>query len=136
MPFLLPSLLQSQIGDRAIVRVKGSIGLSPRSEPQPDVAVLRWRDDFYAEELPGPADVLLVVEVAESSGDTDRDKTQLYGRAGIAQAWVVDLPAGQLTDSRSPTPAGYVDGRTHSSSDAAELAALPDVAVEVGRILA
>jgi hypothetical protein len=131
----LVALLQPQVAGRAILRVQGSIGLSPSSEPQPDVAVLRWRDDFYAEELPGPADVVLVVEVAESSSDIDRDKTRLYGRAGVAQAWVIDLPAGQLTDSRRPTPEGYAETRTYSPSDTAQLAALPDVAVEVGRTL-
>ncbi|HEX4538937.1 MAG TPA: Uma2 family endonuclease, partial [Acidimicrobiales bacterium] len=107
----LVALLQPQLAGRAILRVQGSIALSPRSEPQPDVAVLRWRDDFYAEELPGPADVLLAVEVAEASADTDRDKTRAYGRAGIAQAWVVDLTAGRLEDSRTPTPDGYADRR-------------------------
>ena len=63
----LARLMQAQLGDRAIVQVQGSIRLSARSEPQPDRALLRWRHDFYGEELSGPADVLLVIEVAEAS---------------------------------------------------------------------
>jgi Uma2 family endonuclease len=131
----LVAVLQPQLAGRAILRVQGSIGLSARSEPQPDVAVLRSREDFYADELPGPDDVLLIVEVAETSADTDRNKARSYGQAGIVQAWVVDLAMGELEDGRGPTPEGYADLRTHSYKDRVALAALADVTIDVARIL-
>ena len=77
----LSQLLIPRLGERAILRVHGPVRLSDLSEPQPDIAVLAPRDDFYAGGHPGPADVLLVVEVAETVG-WDRDvKMPLYGRA-------------------------------------------------------
>ncbi|MBA2447382.1 MAG: Uma2 family endonuclease, partial [Chloroflexi bacterium] len=72
------------VGDAAIVRVQSSIVLGERSEPEPDVALLRPRDDFYADADETPEDVLLVVEVADSSEVYDRrTKAPLYARHGI-----------------------------------------------------
>jgi Uma2 family endonuclease len=68
----LVRLLDRAAGDRAIVGAQDPIRLGARSEPQPDVALLRYRPDFYASAHPGPEDVLLVVEVAETSADADR----------------------------------------------------------------
>jgi len=71
-------------GDSAIVRVQGSVRLDVFTEPQPDLVLLRPRADFYASQHPGPADILLIVEVAESSIDYDRDvKAGIYARAGV-----------------------------------------------------
>jgi Uma2 family endonuclease len=131
----LARLFHAQVGDLGIVRVHGSITLSGRSEPQPDVALLRWRDDFYGEALPGPSDVRLVVEVAEASAETDRDKAMAYGRAGIGQAWVVDLRAGHIEDYLDPTPGGYGYSHIHQLGDRVLVAALPQVEIEVAAIL-
>jgi Uma2 family endonuclease len=69
------------------VWVQNPIRLGERSEPQPDLALLRPRGDFYASGHPGPQDVLLVVEVAETSADADREvKVPLYARAGVLEA--------------------------------------------------
>jgi hypothetical protein len=105
----LVALLQPQVAGRAILRVQGSIGLSPRSEPQPDVAVLRWRDDFYSAELPGPADVLLVVEVAESSSDTDRDKAPAL-REGRHRSGLGHRPPGRSADGQPQPDTGGIRG--------------------------
>ena len=80
------------MGDKAIVRVQGSVGLDEYSEPQPDIVLLRPRDDFYATQLPGPPDILLIVEVAQSSLDYDRIiKARVYAETGIPEYWVADL---------------------------------------------
>ena len=78
------------IGGRAIIRTQGPIQIGDFSEPEPDIAVLREREDFYAAHHPMPPDVLLVVEVSESPlrYDTDR-KTPLYAAGGIPEVWVV-----------------------------------------------
>jgi len=77
---LAVALLGSRVsGDEAIVRVQGPVRLSPYTEPEPDVVLLRPRADFYGSAHPGPADVLLLVEVADSSIDFDRDvKAYVY----------------------------------------------------------
>ena len=138
----LARLLQRQVGDQAVVSVQNPVRLSPRSEPQPDLAVLAWRDDGYRDELPGPADVLLVVEVAdvaevaevaESSVATDRDvKLPLYGRAGIGEAWLVDLPAGTIEVHTGPSPAGYRERSVHGIGALVSPVGLVAVVVAVG----
>ncbi|MEK7220714.1 MAG: Uma2 family endonuclease [candidate division NC10 bacterium] len=104
----LNRLLSARIGDRAIVDVQNPIRLSEHSEPQPDVALLRPRPDDYAHAHPGPEDVLLVVEVAETSAESDGAVTlPLYARAGIAEVWLVDLTAETVEVHRGPPPQGY-----------------------------
>jgi Uma2 family endonuclease len=77
--------------------VQNPIVLDDYSEPQPDVALLRRRDDFYEQSLPTPDDVLLIVEVADTTLEYDRQiKVPLYARAGIAEVWVVNLADGQV----------------------------------------
>jgi len=76
----------------AIVRVQGAVRLDPYHQPEPDLALLRPRADFYASAQPGPADILLVLEVAESSLAYDRDvKAPLYARFGVPEYWLIDV---------------------------------------------
>ncbi len=79
-------------GASAIVRVQGAVRLDPYNEPEPDLALLRPRADYYASVQPGPRDILLLVEVAESSLAYDRDvKAPMYARSGVREYWLVDL---------------------------------------------
>jgi Uma2 family endonuclease len=79
-------------GDTAIVRVQGSVRLSLYTEPEPDIALLRPRPDFYAPRHPGPADILLLIEIADSSIDYDREvKAAVYAMAGVPEYWLVDV---------------------------------------------
>jgi Uma2 family endonuclease len=79
-------------GDTAIVRVQGSVRLNLYNEPEPDFVLLKPKDDFYAKAGAGPADVLLIVEMAASSLKYDRKvKARLYADMGIPEYWVVDL---------------------------------------------
>ncbi len=97
---------------RAVVWVQNSVRLGDFAEPQPDLALLRPRADFYAAAHPTPEDVFLVVEVAETSSDYDRQvKIPLYARWGISEAWLVDLEADRVEVYRSPAPEGYRDVR-------------------------
>ncbi len=78
------------------------------SEPQPDLALLKPRPDFYAQEHPGPHDVLLLVEVAETSADYDRTtKIPLYARAGITEVWLVDIQKGIVEVYLKPGSEGF-----------------------------
>lgn len=91
----LNALLVREAGDAAIVSVQNPVRLSERIEPQPDLTLLRPRDDFYAEGHPTPKDVLLVMEVSDTTLSYDREvKIPLYARSGIPEVWVVDLISG------------------------------------------
>ncbi len=117
----LTELFSELVRKRAIVRVQGSIPVGIRSEPQPDLVLLRRNPDFYAQSDPGPADILLVVEVGDTSAGYDRDiKLPFYARAGLGEIWLVDLQNEIIEVYRHPVQQGYHDvqrfGRGHSVS--------------------
>jgi Uma2 family endonuclease len=93
---------------RAIVWVQGSFRMHDGAEPQPDLLLLRYRDDFYESALPEPADVLLLVEVADTSLVHDRDeKLPRYAAAGIIEVWIEDLSGDRLLAYREPRGGRY-----------------------------
>jgi len=115
----LNRLFSMLVGTSAIVCVQGPVQLDGYSEPQPDILLLRPRDDFYAHAHPGPEDVLLVVEVADTAVEYDRRiKFSYYARAGISEAWLVDLSGGAVEVYRGLSPQGYTDTPTRSASRA------------------
>lgn len=96
------------LGDDALVRTQNPIHLSRYSEPEPDLAIVRFRADLYRRDHPTVADVLLLIEVSDSSVARDRVlKLPLYAAAGITEVWIVDLPAARLRVFRGPGPDGY-----------------------------
>jgi Uma2 family endonuclease len=132
----LNQLFSSRVMGRAIVRVQNPIYLSEYSEPRPDLALLMPRRDFYAAAHPGPQDVLLVVEVADTSAGIDRAaKMPLYARAGIPEAWLVDLQEDRVELHSQPLPQGYQ--RVHHFGRGASLAlqAFPDLTFAIDGIL-
>ena len=132
----LARMFHLQVGDRCVVSVQDPIRLTDRSEPQPDVALLTWRDDLYRARLPGPADVLLVVEVAESSAMSDRElKLPAYGAAGIPESWLVDLVTGVVEAHTGPGDGGYGDVVEFRPGEELSVTAVPEVTVPVSMIL-
>jgi Uma2 family endonuclease len=104
----LAAVLMRALGERAIVRVQNPVTIGRLSEPQPDLMVLKPRDDFYAARHPGPSDVLLLIEVTDTTGVYDRaTKLPLYARSGIVEAWVVDVRRHVIEVYRGPTLRGY-----------------------------
>ena len=88
----LNALLSQRVGAAALVSVQDTIRLDDYSEPEPDIALLHPRDDFYAHAHPTPADLLLVIEVADTPEGYDREeKVPLYARAAIPEVWLVSL---------------------------------------------
>lgn len=105
---LMNAFLPLQMERKAIISVQDPIALGEHSEPQLDLALLRPRLDFYAHGHPDPQDVLLVVDVMESSAGYDRQvKVPLYARFGIPETWLVDLEQGLIEVYRGPSPEGY-----------------------------
>jgi Uma2 family endonuclease len=102
----LSSLFTLAAGDAYLVSTQNPIGLDERSEPQPDIALLRPGN--YMDRLPDPTDVLLIVEVASSSGEYDRGiKLDLYARHGIPEVWLLDLTGNELLVCRAPSNGQY-----------------------------
>jgi Uma2 family endonuclease len=120
----------------AVVQAQGAIRADDLSRPQPDLALLHWRDDFYAAALARPHEVLLVVEVAGSSVHFDRTiKRPGYARAGVPETWIVDLRAEIVELARQPSPHGYRAIEEHGRGDILAPEAFPDVTIAVGDIL-
>ena len=118
---LLANLLKEAVGTVAVLAVQDPVWLNDHSEPLPDIALLRPRPDYYRNGHPGPMDVLLLVEVADSSLRYDREvKIPRYARAGIPEVWLVDLAGSQLSIYRRPGANGYAD-----VSRPADLSAVP-----------
>jgi Uma2 family endonuclease len=95
----LDRILNRLAGDAALVWPQGNAIRMPgtSSRPQPDITILRWRDDFYRDKRPVPDDVILLIEVAETSLKYDRgSKRALYAEAGITEYWVVNVAGGTV----------------------------------------
>ncbi|HEX9820115.1 MAG TPA: Uma2 family endonuclease [Methylomirabilota bacterium] len=124
-------LFSRRLGERALVWVQNPLLLlQHQSEPEPDVMLLAPRDDFYAAGLPEPPAVRLLVEVAESSLPYDRrTKFPLYARAGVAEAWLVDLDGARIEIHRGATAAGYRDVHAARTDETFAPAAFPDLTV-------
>jgi Uma2 family endonuclease len=131
----LNQLLSDRARGRAIVGIQDPIRLSD-SQPEPDVSVLAPRADFYAASTPEPTDVLLLVEVADSSLEYDREvKGPLYAENGITEYWIVNIEDRCLEIHRQPQAVGtYSDVRTLRPGDTADVAALPGVSISVSEI--
>jgi Uma2 family endonuclease len=121
--------------DSFMLRCQSPVRLSPWSEPRPDIALLRPRS--YADAHPGPEDVLLIIEVADSSLQYDREvKLALYARHGIAEVWLVDLRQNLVTMYREPTPQGYRRTGQPAATERIEPAALAGLSLDVAAVFA
>lgn len=125
-----------RLAGRAIVRIQGPVRLSSGAEPEPDLALLRPRADRYGAARPGPDDILLLIEVADTSLAHDRDlKLPLYAAAGIREVWLVDLTSNQVLVHRDPSPTGYRSVSTVGRDGALTPAAFPDLGMQVAELL-
>ncbi len=88
----LAQLMIYRLGENGIVRIQNPVDLGKHSEPQPDIALVKYKKNFYANSLPRPEDIFLLIEVGETSIDSDRQvKLPLYATAGIPEVWLIDL---------------------------------------------
>ena len=105
-------------------------------EDEPDISILRDRADFYASGPAGPADVLLLVEVSDSSLAYDRGvKLPLYAAAGIPEVWILNLPDGWIERASEPSGARYLRHEILRRGGALSPLALPDVIIAVDALL-
>ena len=124
------------LAERAIVRIQNPVRLNNSSEPEPDVALLAWRDDFYVSGHPGPQDVLLLIEVADSTVDFDRNqKLRLYARAGITEVWIVNLQDRRVETYAEPEGDQYGSIRHYGPGESVAPLSFPDITLEVERVM-
>ncbi|QEP45080.1 Uma2 family endonuclease [Ectothiorhodospiraceae bacterium BW-2] len=119
---------------QGVVTVQNPLSLGAHSEPEPDLLLLRYRDDFYSHAHPTAADVLLLIEVADSTLRYDREvKLPLYAQHGVSEVWIVNLEAAQLACYREVDSAlkSYRQIERYAAGLIAPVA-LPESAIEVG----
>jgi len=132
----LNRLLMEAAARQTLISVQGPVRLDDHSEPQPDVAVLSPREDGYRHSHPTPREILLLIEVADSSLVFDRgQKASYYAASGIRETWVVDLEGQEILVMRAPSSNGYRDVRSLRRGDRLDIEALPGVGLDVEDVL-
>jgi Uma2 family endonuclease len=132
---LLNRLLPAALGKQAWLRVQNPIVLDDASEPQPDFAIVRHPWSGYPDAHPRPPDILLLIEVADSSLGFDLGaKLELYARAGIREFWVVDLTRNRVLVHRRPHDGTYDSITAVDISGTLTMEALPGVTISAARI--
>lgn len=129
-------LFSQQLGNNSIISVHNPVELSDRSEPQPDIALLQPRSDFYEADHPQPKDIFLIVEIADTTVEADRQvKIPLYAGSGVSEVWLVDI-SGQLIETyRQPTAAGYQDMQKCLRGQRIAPQAFPEIQLTVDDVL-
>jgi Uma2 family endonuclease len=131
----LNRLLVLLLKDQAVVSIQNPVRLR-HSEPQPDVAILRSTANDQPAGVPRASDVILVIEVADTSVALDRAvKIPLFGREGIPEAWLVDLAQGSIEVYRGPSPSGYRNKQTLGAGDILTIEAVADARLPLDDIL-
>jgi Uma2 family endonuclease len=119
-----------------IVRTQGAVRLDQWSEPEPDVVLLRPKDDFYASKHPVPSDILLIVKVADSSLRFDAGpKARLYAKTGIPEYWIVDIPNDCLRVYSDVLHGAYHTVRQFRRGDMISPMLLPDCSLVIDTLL-
>jgi Uma2 family endonuclease len=132
----LGDLMRSLLGSTVIVRGQNPVHLKEGSEPEPDLAVVRRRDNYYRDSHPTAMDTLLIIEIADSSLAYDRlVKGKLYAEAGIQDYWIANLVDDQIEVHRDPSPDGYRSVRIARRGDTIQPVAFPDMMLTVADIL-
>lgn len=133
---LLTQLITLLLQRTAIVWVQNPLRLDEHSEPQPDIAVLKPRADFYSRSKPTPGDALLVIEVSDTTLEYDRRvKVPLYARAGIPEVWVVNLPEERIEVYSDPAGGVYQTVTSHARGDELQSRSLDALRLSVSEVL-
>jgi Uma2 family endonuclease len=133
---LLVRRLQAQLNVPAHIRTQDPITLDDYSEPEPDLVIVRGEILDYADHHPRPEEILLVVEVADSTLQRDCEiKDKLYAQSNIEEYWVLDLPNRRLHMFRNPTATGYTSHLILMAPNQASCLALPNLSLAISDVL-
>jgi Uma2 family endonuclease len=129
---LLAEILREKLGNRAVIRNQNPIVLDDYSEPEPDIVLVAPPRKQYLERHPTPTDILLIIEIADTTLKNDRDvKGLAYARAGIAQFVLVNLNNNTIENYRQPSYDGYQNRETLHSGEILPLNAFPEIEISV-----
>ncbi len=132
----LVRLFTQRLGDRAIVSPQNPVELDDTSQPQPDVALLQPRPDFYELRHPQASDIFLLVEVADTTVEADREiKIPLYAQDSISEAWLVNINQQCIEVYQQPTSTGYQNIQIFQRGQSLSIQAFPDVEITVDEVL-
>ncbi len=128
--------LHDKFGKVHIVAVQNPIELGSLSQPEPDLTILRWKDDFYESGHPTAQDIYLLIEVSDTTLETDRTlKLPLYAGAGITEVWIVNLQDNQIEVYRNPSDKTYQLTQTFTQGQTLTIELLPEITIAVSDIL-
>ena len=132
----LSKLLERQIGNNALISTQNPIHISERNEPEPDITILKMRDDFYTTSHPVPSDVLILIEVSASTLGFDREiKKEIYAEAGIVEFWLVNLENDTIEVYCHPKNGNYFEMRTYEREDIIRSKQIADLQMKVTDII-
>ncbi|MBI3799622.1 MAG: Uma2 family endonuclease [Deltaproteobacteria bacterium] len=128
----LTALVSAALVGQALLSTQNPVRLGKYSEPQPDIAILRLRDDFYRKAHPRPEDVLMLIEVADTTVHYDREvKIPLYARHGVPEVWLIDLQQECIEIYLQPSSAGYLQILRPGKDERISPSLLPDISILV-----
>ena len=123
-------------GDRVVVAVQNPAHMDKYNEPQPDVVLIRPREGFYGTDHPNPEDVVLLIEVADTSLRKDRLlKLPVYARNGIREVWIIDVKDDAIHVHREPTANAYLSFETRHRGETVSPETFPEFAIKVDDLL-
>ncbi len=135
----IPRLLKiffKALGDHALITSQTPVRLNGQFAPEPDLSILKPRDDCYEDLLPQPQDIYLLIEVAVTTVEYDRNvKSVLYARAGIIELWIVDIEAQLVEVYRQPGANGYESIQQFRPGETISPLSFPDLVISVDEIL-
>ncbi|MDY6781390.1 MAG: Uma2 family endonuclease [Cyanobacteriota bacterium] len=127
--------LRTLLTGKAIIRVQLPVTLPPNSEPEPDIAVVRIDSDEYQESHPTPNDIFLLVEIADKTLYSDRNrKAQIYARAGIVDYWVLNVNKRQIYIFREPQNGEYQQEILLNEDAILSLVAFPEITLTASQL--
>ncbi len=125
----------SQLHKKAIVRVQGPIQLGEYNEPEPDLMVLKLRDDYYQTKAPDQNDVSLIVEVSDSSYPLDRQvKLPLYAKFEIPEVWIIDVEKQCVEIHRTPQDGLYQESKLYKGNETVSSQIIEEIKLTVQEI--
>lgn len=132
----LVRLFTQLFGDSITLSPQNPVELNDNSEPQPDIALLQPRPDFYESGHPQPENIILLVEVADTTAESDRNiKITLYAENGITEVWLVNINAECVEVYREPSATSYQNVQVLQRGQSLSIQAFPNVAIAVNEIL-
>jgi Uma2 family endonuclease len=132
----LTRIFSRNCGDEVILSIQNAVVISDVSEPEPDVALLKFREDFYASSKAKAEDVLLLIEVSDSTVKYDRTvKMKIYAEAEVAEIWLVNLPRQILEVHLEPEKGKYKVVKKYEKNETVAPKLLPDVKIKVSDII-